>query len=118
MFPVNILNYFKLILEKTRSLLKEQIKKLNIMPDRGIDRAAMEEEADQEEEFVNQQSAAYTLKERLADIDSSLVNIKKGKYGICSKCGKQISAKILKIAPESKLCQDCKKKARKKTNNQ
>ncbi len=108
------LNYFKKILEKTRDTIKGQIKRLNIMPDRGIDRAALEEEADQEEEFVNQQSAAHTLKERLADIDLSLVNMRKGKYGICSKCGKQISAKLLKIAPESKLCQDCKKKAKKK----
>ena len=84
------------------------------MPDRGIDRAAMEEESDQEEEFVNQLSTAQALKERVADIDSSLINIKKGKYGICSKCGKRISIKLLKIAPESKLCQDCKKKAKKK----
>ena len=112
--PYRAINYFKKVLEKTRDLLKEQIKKLNIMPDRGIDRAAMEEEADQEEEFVNQLSAAQALKERVADIDSSLVNIKKGKYGICSKCGKRISDKLLKIAPESKLCQDCKKKAKKK----
>ena len=112
--PYRALNYFKRILEKTRDLLKEQIKKLNIMPEWGIDRAALEEESDQEEEFVNQLSAAQALKERLADIDSSLINIKKGKYGICSKCGKQISAKLLKIAPESKLCQDCKKKIKKK----
>ena len=112
--PYRALNYFKKALEETRDFLKEQIKKLHIIPDWGIDRAAMEEESDQEEEFVNQLSTAQALKERLADIDSSLVNIKKGKYGICSKCGKQISAKILKIAPESKLCQDCKKKAKKK----
>ncbi len=114
MFPLNILNYFKSVLEKTRDTIKDQIKKLNIMPDRGIDRAAMEEESDQEEEFVNQLSTAHVLKERLADIDSALVNIKKGKYGICVNCGNKISPKILKIAPESRLCQNCKKKIKKK----
>ena len=52
-----------------------------------------------------------TYKERLADIDSALKKIKNGKYGVCEKCKKEISLKLLKIDPESRMCQECKKKA-------
>ncbi|PIY58866.1 hypothetical protein COY97_01965 [Candidatus Wolfebacteria bacterium CG_4_10_14_0_8_um_filter_39_64] len=36
--------------------------------------------------------------------------MEKKKYGVCEKCGKKISLDILKLAPESRLCKECKKK--------
>ena len=79
------------------------------MPDFGNDIDSGDEEADETEEFGTQLSIAQNYKEHLADVDVALNKIKKKKYGICEKCGKKISLDVLKIAPESKLCKECKK---------
>ena len=34
--------------------------------------------------------------------------IKKGKYGGCEKCQKEIPAARLKVSPEARFCLDCK----------
>lgn len=82
------------------------------MPDFGSDTDSGDEEADETEEFGTQLSIAQTYKEHLADVDVALKKIEKKKYGICEKCGGKISLDILEIAPESRLCQECKKKSR------
>jgi RNA polymerase-binding protein DksA len=53
----------------------------------------------------------YTLEENsehvLADIDAALTRIEDGTYGICSNCGKPISAERLEARPWATLCIDC-----------
>jgi len=39
-----------------------------------------------------------------------LEKIKKGKYGICEKCGKKIPEERLKAFPEARFCMKCEKK--------
>jgi len=79
------------------------------VPDFGSDVDSGEEESDESEEFGNQMAVAQEYKKRLADIDKALEKIEKKKYGICEKCGKEISLDVLEAAPESKLCKECKK---------
>ena len=86
-----------------------QIKRLMKIPEFGSDVDSLEEETSESEEYGNRLAVAQDIKNRLADVDSALLKMKKGKYGICEKCKKRISSDVLKIDPESRLCQKCKK---------
>lgn len=102
--------YFKNQLVRLKKGIENKIKKLYKVPDFGTDVDSGEEESDESEEFGTQLSIAQTYKERLADVEAALRKIEKRKYGICEKCGKKISLDVLKVAPESRLCKECKKK--------
>jgi DnaK suppressor protein len=106
---IKFLSQFKNWLQKNRKEILRKIKKLSRVPDFGSDVDSGEEEADESEEFANQLAIAQTYRERLADINSALNKIEKKKYGICEKCGKEISLDVLKAVPESKLCKECKR---------
>ncbi len=103
---------FKKELEKSKKELEKQLKKLQKVTDFGDDIDSLEEEADETEEFTNQLSIAQNFKEHLSDIDSAMIKINKGRYGICEKCGKEISLDLLKVIPESRLCQKCKSQSK------
>jgi len=49
------------------------------------------------------------LENVLNDINKTLEKIKRGSYGICDKCGKEISPKRLEAFPIARLCIKCKK---------
>ncbi len=69
----------------------------------------MEIAADEVEEYGNLLSLEHILEIRLKNINAALKKIKKGKYGICEKCGKQIPIERLKVHPEARFCLKCKK---------
>ena len=66
------------------------------------------EEADEAEEFATNIAIASGLKSRLEDVEHALRKINNGMYGKCEKCGLYIGYEVLKINPESRLCQSCK----------
>jgi DnaK suppressor protein len=68
---------------------------------------ALEKSADELEEYSTLLPIEYALETRLQNIRLALKKIKKGKYGICEKCGKEIELKRLKTSPEAKLCLKC-----------
>lgn len=68
----------------------------------------LEEAADEVEEYSNRLSVEFSLETRLRDINSALERIKKGKYGLCEKCGKPIPQTRLKVVPEARTCKKCK----------
>ena len=68
-------------------------------------------EADGAEQFANELPVAQTLRDRLEEIDAALAAVTDGTYGTCTKCGKGISTTVLDIAPESRLCEQCKRGA-------
>ena len=106
------LEHYKKRLEEEKKRLLEEIKTDKDMVDFGDDVSDPEdEEADETEEQGNQMSVEQVLKERIANIDLALQKISEGTYGTCAKCGSPISEKILDVAPESSLCENCKKKA-------
>ncbi|KKW16812.1 MAG: Transcriptional regulator TraR/DksA family [Parcubacteria group bacterium GW2011_GWA1_50_14] len=106
------LEHYKKRLEEDKKRLLEEIKTDKDMVDFGDDVSDPEdEEADETEEQGNQMGVEQVLKERITNIDLALQKIGAGKYGICANCGSPISEKILGAAPESALCENCKKKA-------
>ena len=70
--------------------------------------AALEKAADEVEEYSTLLPIEQSLEIRLKNIDSALEKIKKGRYGKCEKCQKEIPIDRLKASPESRFCLDCK----------
>ena len=77
--------------------------------DFGSDVDHFDEEADEAEDEANKLAIKDTLKDRLEEIESALLRIKHGTYGVCVKCGKDIEKEVLDLVPESDLCEECKK---------
>ena len=55
-------------------------------------------------DFALRESAMITV----AAIDDALEKIKKGTYGLCDVCGKEIAMERLEAIPSTTLCRDCK----------
>jgi len=72
--------------------------------------SALETMANEVEEYSTLLPIEYALEKRLRNINLALEKIKKEKYGICEKCGKEIDGKRLKICPEARFCFECTKK--------
>ena len=103
-------------LKEMESLLKEEKKRLEKeikgigSADLGRDGHDLEEEADESEQAAINEGVAVSLKDSLKDINFALDKIGAGAYGICEECGNEISVELLKVDPESRLCQSCKLK--------
>lgn len=100
---------YKERLERDREKLFAQIKEGGSRLDFGDDVDSFDEEADEAEEMGAQLGIENVLRKRISRIDAALDRIKSGAYGICKKCGKEIPKRILDAAPESALCDKCKK---------
>src|SRR5581483_9794120 len=50
----------------------------------------LEEKADEAEEYDNLLSLEHSLELKLKDVNLALEKIKKGEYGTCERCGKEI----------------------------
>ena len=72
-----------------------------------FDGANLEEEADAVEEFGTRLALERTLESELKDVNLALEKIKKGKYGICEKCGGKIREERLQVYPQAKHCTKC-----------
>ena len=73
----------------------------------GVGGQSLEEAADEVEEYATRLPIEYSLELRLRDVNLALEKIKKGNYGKCDKCGKQISEEKLKVYPAARFCSDC-----------
>lgn len=69
----------------------------------------MEEKADEVEEYDNLLSLEHSLELKLKNVNLALEKIAAGTYGACEKCGKEIAAERLRVAPEGRLCMECNK---------
>jgi RNA polymerase-binding transcription factor DksA len=74
-----------------------------------FDGGALEEAADEVEEYVSRLPVEHSLEIKLRDINLALEKDKKGNYGKCANCGKSIDIKRLKACPEAKFCLKCRK---------
>lgn len=68
-----------------------------------------DENAAEVAEYINNLPVEEGLEKTLRDVVKSLERIKKGNYGICKYCGKQIEEKRLLARPTSSACVECKK---------
>lgn len=70
----------------------------------------LEDAADQVEDYSNMLPVEFSLETQLKDISYALDKIKKGEYGKCEKCEKEISQRRLAVCPEARTCTKCKDK--------
>lgn len=75
----------------------------------GTGSQALEDAAEEVEEYVTKLPIEFSLENRLRDVNLALEKINKGKYGICEKCGKKISEERLNVCPEARTCLNCQK---------
>ncbi len=75
--------------------------------------SSLEDSALEFESYIETLPVEYRLEKRLQEVKEALLNIEKGKYGICIKCGQPIPEKRLEIVPEAKFCVKCLKKQKK-----
>ena len=68
----------------------------------------LEEAADEVEAYETLLPIEFNFEIRLRDIRMALEKIKKGKYGKCDECGKELSQERLEIYPEARFCLKCK----------
>lgn len=77
--------------------------------DRLIDNAATDTDAKEQFGHLRIESLKKELLSRLEKIERAIFRVKKGKYGICEKCGKMIDTERLAAHPTAHLCVDCEK---------
>lgn len=51
------------------------------------------------------------LQQRMDDVRVALGKIEKGTYGLCERCGEEITHERLEAIPAARLCISCKQKA-------
>lgn len=78
--------------------------------------ARFQEVGDKEDEnasevatFTDNLTLEHELETALRDVRGAIERLKKGVYGICKYCGKQIDERRLKARPTSSACVECKK---------
>jgi len=118
-----LLNELKEKLEKEKTVLEKELEKFaekdKTVPgdwdtrfphwDGDSGGSSLERAADEVEEYGNLLPVEHGLETRLRDINLALEKIEKGKYGKCEKCGKDIPEERLKVYPEARTCDKCKK---------
>ena len=100
-------------LDGSRQDLIDELKRLGADPESGKVRQL----GDVDDNFADSASATVerseklTLieqtNERLADVERALERMNDGAYGICERCGREISTSRLEARPMSVLCVDC-----------
>jgi len=120
----NLINQLKEKLEKDKENIEKQLEKFATKDEKLKDdwdtrfprfnsretgSAALEQAADEVEEYSTLLSIEYSLELRLKNINLALEKIKMGKYGICEKCQKRIREERLKIYPAAQYCLNCEK---------
>lgn len=118
-FPMTILDKISsyLLNEKTRVIKRlSSIKAQDPYsdPDRLIDNAASDTEANEESSHERMEALEKELRSHMADIEDALKRIKKGTYGKCQSCTKMISPDRLTIKPTALYCVECERQKEKK----
>jgi DnaK suppressor protein len=113
----------KEVLERERAAIEEQLKKIAKKDEKlpgdwdavfpkynggESGGAALEKAADEVEAYSTLLPIEHSLELRFKNIDLALEKIKKGTYGKCEKCKKEIPVNRLKASPESRFCLTCK----------
>lgn len=102
------INKIKAQVEAQRDAIIAKIKRLRRDdPFAQTDRSLIVEPAtDASALFGHEQVAVFEsrLKEELSEIERALLKIKKGTYGVCEKCGKQIDLARLTAKPTAIYC--------------
>ena len=78
-------------------------------PDRLIDNAASDAEANEETSHDRVEAIENELIINKAAIEEAIERISKNTYGICKNCGREIDRDRLSVNPTALYCLDCEK---------
>ena len=96
------------LLDKKSALKQKltELKDLSVIdaPDCAVDKVNRENSF--HDKLLFEKSIQKT-KQQLFEIENALSNIENKDYGICRKCGSEISLKLLLIKPNSQYCIEC-----------
>lgn len=111
----NNLNDIQEKLKREKSVIEKQIKELKDQdpfsdPNRLTDNAASDTDANEESAHDRYKAMLDELSVSLGDINSALVRIQEGGYGVCSSCKGEISKSRLDTMPAAQFCISCQKK--------
>jgi len=83
---------------------------LTRLPFLGNDRSHKDESAERIGTYETLLPIEQSLEARLQKIEAALGKIKKGGYGLCETCQKEIDSRRLEVVPEARRCIACKEK--------
>jgi len=111
-FPSDILSGIRVHLEEEKRTLVARIIELSKQdpftdPDRGIDNAASDTEANEESSHDRFAAMVDEVKAKVTAIDDALLRIGGGTYGYCTVCHELIDTDRLSILPMATLCKSC-----------
>ena len=117
-FPKRLLGPIAKYFEKEKKKTQKQLSSVEkedpfADTDRLMDNAASDTEAKEQFGHLRAESLKKQLLSQLEKIERALFRIKKGKYGICEKCGKMINTDRLAVNPTANLCLECEKVSKK-----
>ncbi len=108
-----MLNFKKILLRQKKDLEKE-ISSVGKEDPLTSDDLVETSEPGTDSFFAEVHGKVTAIKQNLENLLSStttaLMNLKKGKFGKCEVCGKQIEEERLKIIPTTTLCLSCSRK--------
>jgi DnaK suppressor protein len=96
-------------MKEEQAHLEQQVRELEAPPDFG-DVPGPEDDTDEDVAALNQEATAHALREKLANIESALLKMEKGTYGVCEVCGGEIDEHVLVMVPDARRCQSCNQK--------
>ncbi len=102
-------------LERHRAHLRDEIVAQGAAPDSDdvsfVDDAGFADRSHSTEERSRVNSVVRALRSNLRDVERALDKIDRGTYGVCERCGRQISIERLEALPWAVLCISCKQQA-------
>lgn len=119
-YPNDVLSSIKKHLEEEKKRLVKRISELSTQdpfndPDRTIDNAASDTEANEESNHDRMSALIDELKLQQAAVDQALDRITSGTYGFCVSCGVMIDTDRLNALPTATLCLACEAKKSKRS---
>lgn len=102
----NLLQQYKSQLEKERQRLEKSLSGQELVTDMGSDTEGKirEEEADEAEAMSSNIGLQQNLKWEISEVDSALLRIEDGIYGLCEECNEPIEDQVLKTNPAHRYC--------------
>lgn len=115
-FSKEFIENIQAVLLKEKTNLEAELGKLGKTGSSNDSSAAFPNYGDKEDEnaaevaeYGANLSLEQTLEKTLRDVNTALVRLQKGTYGICKYCQKPINEKRLLARPTSSSCVECKK---------
>lgn len=78
-------------------------------PDHVSDNAAVDTDVREQVGHDTIEAEIKDSQKRLVELSLALETLKKGTYGVCQRCNKDIPQARLELVPEAKYCIECKK---------